>query len=102
MLKSYNIQAEMVPGFMEWMKDSMSIYDKALYILRQTYFSSKDQVKIYTPTYNQLYTLMKDEQVYNASEMDAPVKAHIVRQASDSWQSFIKASASYRKCSDRL
>ena len=34
MLKSYNIQAERVPGLMEWMKESRAIYDKALYILR--------------------------------------------------------------------
>ena len=102
MLKSYNIQAERVSGLMEWMKESRAIYDKALYILRQAYFSSKDQGKIPTPTYNQLYTLMKDEQVYKASQMDAPVKAHIVRQASDSWLSFMKASASYRKCPDKF
>ena len=34
--------------------------------------------------------------------MDAPVKAHIVRQASYSWLSFMKASASYRKCPDKF
>ena len=102
MLKSYNIQAEKVPGLIEWMKESRAIYDKALYILRQAYFSSKEQGKISTPTYNQLYTLMKDEQVYKVSDIDAPVKAHIVRQASDSWLSFIRASASYRKCPDKF
>ena len=102
MLKSYNIQAEKVPGLIEWMKESRAIYDKALYILRQAYFSSKEQGKISTPTYNQLYTLMKDELVYKVSDIDAPVKAHIVRQASDSWLSFMKASASYRKCPDKF
>ena len=102
MLKSYNIQEEKVPGLIEWMRESRAIYDKALYILRQAYFSSKEQGKISTPTYSQLYTLMKDEQVYKDSEIDAPVKAHIVRQASDSWLSFIRASASYRKCPDKF
>ena len=96
MIKAYTIQVSKNLQLIKWLKDSRAIYDKALFILRQAYFSTKDQDKIVTPNYNRLYNLVKTEQVYKDSNLDAPVKAQIIRQVSNNWSSFIKATIAYK------
>ena len=102
MVKVFNIQVPKNPQLVKWMKDSRLIYDKALFILRQAYFSTKEQGKISTPDYNQLYNLVKTEQVYRDSDLDAPVKAQIIRQVSNNWTGFIKAVVSYKANPDNF
>lgn len=102
MIKAFNIQVSKNPQLIKWLKDSRAIYDKALFILRQAYFSTKDQDKISTPNYNQLYNLVKTEQVYKDSILDAPVKAQIIRQVSNNWSSFIKATIAYNNNPDKF
>lgn len=102
MIKAFNIQVSKNPQLIKQLKESRAIYDKALFILRQAYFSTKDQDKISTPNYNQLYNLIKTEQVYKDSILDAPVKAQIIRQVSNNWSSFIKATIAYKKNPDKF
>ena len=102
MLKAYNILVQNNPLLLSWLKDSRAIYDQALYHLRQSYFNTKEQGKISTPSYNQLYHLVSSTNYYKDSTLDAPVKAQIIRQASNNWKAFIKASIAYKNNPDKF
>ena len=102
MLKAYNILVQNNPQLLSWLKDSRAIYDQALYHLRQSYFNTKEQGKIKTPSYNQLYHLVSPMNYYKDSTLDAPVKAQVIRQASNNWKAFIKASIAYKNNPDKF
>lgn len=79
------------------LRDSTSIYNQALYFLRQSYFKTKDEGKIKTPSYNELYNLVKMENCFVRSNLDYVVKQSSIKQAFNNWKSFIRASISYNK-----
>lgn len=79
------------------LKDSTSIYNQSLYFLRQAYFSSKEEGNIKTPSYNELYDLVKVEDCFINSKMDYVTKQSSIKQAFNNWKAFIKASISYEK-----
>lgn len=80
-----------------YMKDSRRIYDQSLYHMRQAYFSSREQGKIKTYTYGQLYDIVKDSLAFKESDLDYVAKQYSIRQVFNSWKSFIKASMEYKR-----
>lgn len=79
------------------LRDSTSIYNQSLYFLRRAFFSSKEEGNIKTPSYNELYNLVKTEDCFVNSKMDYVVKQSSIKQAFNNWKSFIRASISYKK-----
>lgn len=79
------------------LRDSTSIYNQALYFLRQAFFSSKEEGNIKTPSYNELYNLVKTEDCFVNSKIDYVVKQSSIKQAFNNWKAFIKASILYKK-----
>ena len=77
--------------------DSLSIYDQALYYQRQSYFETKEQGKIKTYSYNDLWNKVKNHEKIKASKLDINIKQYIVKQVCISWLSFIKSSIEYKK-----
>ena len=71
------------------MESSSRIYNQALYFLRQAYFKTKEDGEIKTPSYNQLYHLVKNEDCYKASVLDATVRQATIKQVYDNWKAFI-------------
>ena len=103
MIKVFNIQVANDLQLLKWLKESRAIYDKSLFILRQFYFSTKIQKgKIWTPNYNQLYNLVKTEQVFKNSTLEAATKAQVIRQVSNVWKSFIKSVITYKANPDKF
>jgi len=82
---------------LKMMSDSLSIYDQALYYQRRAYFETKEQGKIKTHSYVDLWKLVKDTPVYRDSKLDVVSKTLSIKQVSNSWTAFIKATMSYRK-----
>lgn len=97
MIKCLQILSSMNPQLLQWLKDSRSIYDQALYHQRQAYFTTKEQEKIQTYNYKQLYDITKSTQQYLDSNLDIPTKQYIIKQVSNGWSSFIKATIEYKK-----
>ena len=84
------------------MFDSARIYNQSLYQLRQAYFGCvKNKKPIRTPSYIQLYHIVKNHESYQV-ETETHIKQAAIKQAFDSWKSFIKASVSYSKDSSRF
>lgn len=79
------------------MESSSRIYNQALYFLRQAYFKTKEEGEIKTPSYNQLYHLVKNEDCYKTSVLDNNVRQATIKQAYDNWKAFIKTTISYNK-----
>ena len=85
------------------LSDSRAIYDQALYFLRQTYFETKKareenpSLKIKTPSFNELYALVKVTDIFKNSIIDYNIKVLVVQQVSDMWKSFIKATIQFNK-----
>ena len=79
------------------MESSSRIYNQALYFLRQVYFKTKEDGEIKTPSYNQIYHLLKNEDCYKTSVLDTVVKQESIKQAYNNWKGFIKARISYNK-----
>ena len=85
------------------LSSSKLIYDQSLYFLRKSYFDcKKSDQKIVTPSYNQLYVLVKTSEVFRNSPLDFVVRQACIKQASDNWKSFIMASVSYNKNPSRF
>ena len=79
------------------MESSSRIYNQALYFLRQAYFKTKEEGNIKTPSHNQLYHLVKNEDCYKTSVLDNHVRQAAITQAYNNWKAFIKATISYNK-----
>lgn len=99
MLKSWNIVTKDDTRLLKMMSDSLIIYDQALYFQRQSYFESKEQGKIKTYSYNQLWDKVKNEEKIRESKLDINIKQYIVKQVTKSWLSWIKATMSYKESS---
>ena len=79
------------------LESSTRIYNQTLYYLRQAFFTTKEEGKIKTPSYNELYNLVKSRDCYNQSCLDTNVKQYVIKQAFNNWKAFIGASISYNK-----
>ena len=97
MIRTEKIIKSMGKELLSMLESSTLIYNKALYFLRQTYFKTRDEGKIKTPSYNELYNLVKVEDCYNNSILDSCVRQAVIKQVSDNWNAFIKATMSYNK-----
>lgn len=97
MLRSWNIVVRNDIRLLKMMSDSLSIYDQALYLQRQSYFKTKDQGKIKTYSYNQLWEKVKTERKIVESNLDINIKQYVVKQVAKNWLSWIKATQSYKK-----
>lgn len=97
MIKAWNIVVENDSRLDEMMKESLSIYDQALYHQRQAYFKTKEEGKIKTYNYKELYDIVKYSNQFNESKLDYNVKQYILRQVSNMWSSYIKATIAYKK-----
>lgn len=97
MIKAWNYIVGNDERLLKMMSDSLSIYDQALYLQRQSYFETKQQGKIKTYSYNDLWNIMKDNEKVKSSKLDVNVKQYIVKQVCISWLSFVKATVEYKK-----
>ena len=97
MIRAWNYIVKNDDRLLSMMSDSLSIYDQALYYQRQSYFETKEQGKIKTYSYNDLWNLLKDHNKVKSSKLDINIKQYIVKQVCISWLSFIKSSIEYKK-----
>lgn len=85
------------------LSDSRAIYDQSLYFLRQAYFETKklrendSSLKIKTPSFNELYKLVKETISFKDSLIDYNSKVLAIQQSFDMWKAFIKATIAYNK-----
>ena len=97
MIRSWNIVTEATDIIHGMMSEALSIYDKALYFQRQRYFETKDEGKIKTYHYNDLYELVKETDVFKNSKLDFVLKQEQIRQVVKNWKSYIKAVMKYNE-----
>lgn len=98
MTRTESILVKKSAYFVESLLSSKLIFNQSLYFLRQAYFDYlKNNTKIKTPTYNQLYELVKNSDIFKDSPLDFVVKQSCIQQASNNWTSFIKATMSFKK-----
>ena len=97
MIRSWNYIVKNDDRLLQMMSDSLSIYDQALYYQRQSYFETKEQGKIKTYSYNDLWNILKEHNKVKSSKLDINIKQYIVKQVCISWLSFIKSSIEYKK-----
>lgn len=96
MIRAWNYIVSNDDRLLKMMSDSLSVYDQALYFQRQSYFETRDQGKIKTYSYNDLWNIMKDNDKVKSSKLDYNAKQYIVKQVCASWLSFIKATIAYK------
>lgn len=96
MLKTWSYIVNNDSRLDEMMRSSLSIYDKTLYIQRQKYFETKEQGKMKTCSYNELWNIVKEDEIVKNSCLDYNVKQYVVRQVSEVWNSFVKSLISYK------
>ena len=97
MIRAWNYIVSNDNRLLTMMSDSLSIYDQALYYQHQSYFETKEQGKIKTYSYNDLWNLLKTHDKVKSSKLDINIKQYIVKQVCISWLSFIKSSVEYKK-----
>lgn len=97
MIRAWNYIVKNDGRLLTMMSDSLSIYDQALYYQRQSYFETKEQGKIKTYSYNDLWNILKTNDKVKSSKLDINIKQYIVKQVCISWLSFIKSSIEYKK-----
>ena len=97
MIKSWNYIVNNDSRLQEMMSSSLSIYDQALYFQRQKYFETKEQGKIKTYSYNELWNIAKNSEAYKESKLDISPKTYAIRQVSTNWNSFIKSTVEFKK-----
>jgi len=102
MIKSWSIISKENDIILGLMSDSLSIYDQALYYQRQKYFETKEQNKIQTYNYKQLYNIVKDTSAFKESKMDYVLKQEQIRLVCKNWNSFIKSVIEYKKRPDKF
>ena len=79
------------------LEQSTAIYNQALFHMRQEYFKTRDEGKIKTFSYNQLYKIMKEVEIFKNSNLDFVVKQAVIKQVISNWTSFIRAIISFNK-----
>ena len=97
MIRAWNYIVKNDDRLLIMMSNSLSIYDQALYFQRQSYFETKEQGKIKTYSYNDLWNKVKNHEKIKASKLDINIKQYIVKQVCISWLSFIKSTIEYKK-----
>lgn len=97
MIRAWNYIVKNDDRLLTMMSDSLSIYDQALYYQRQSYFETKEQGKIKTYSYNDLWNLLKTHDKVKSSKLDINIKQYIVKQVCISWLSFIKSIIEHKK-----
>ena len=97
MFRAWNYIVKNDDRLLQMMSDSLSIYDQALYYQRQSYFETKEQGKIKTYSYNELWNIVKNNDKLKESKLDINIKQYIVKQVCIPWLSFIKSSIEYKK-----
>lgn len=81
----------------EMFESSTTIYNYALFLMRQSYFNTKTSGKIKTYNLNELYNLVKNSNEFKNSCLDYNVKQQIIKQVISNWTSFIRASIAFKK-----
>ena len=79
------------------LEDSSRIYNQSLYFIRQAYFESRKSEKIKTPTYHELYDLVKNTDAFKNSILDYNVRQQLIKQPILNWKSWIMALKEYKK-----
>lgn len=97
MIKAWNYIVNNDSRLQKMMSNSLFIYDQALYFQRQKYFETKEQGKIKTYSYNELWNLFKEIDLNGQIKLDINIKQYIVRQVSKNWENFIKSSVEFKK-----
>lgn len=96
MIKAWNYIVSNDSRLDKMMSDSLSIYDHALYYQRQKFFETKEQKKIKTYSYNELWNIVKNDSAYKDSCLDIGPKTYAIRQVTNMWTAYIKARQSYK------
>lgn len=96
MLRSCSMIIKGNDTILRLMSESLAIYDQALYYQRQRYFETKEQKKIKTYNYNELYNIVKETEAFKKSNMDYVLKQEQIRLVCKNWKSFIKATIEYK------
>lgn len=96
MIKSWNIIVDNDSRLNKMMSDSLALYDQALYYQRQKFFETKEQKKIKTYSYNELWNIVKNDSAYKDSSLDIGPKTYAIRQVSNMWSVYIKARIAYK------
>lgn len=97
MIKAWNCIVSNDERLDKMMSDSLAIYDQALYYQRQKFFETKEQKKIKTYSYNELWNIVKNDSAYKDSGLDIGPKTYAIRQVANMWNSYIKARIAYKK-----
>lgn len=97
MIKAWNYIVSNDERLDRMMSDSLAIYDQALYYQRQKFFETKEQKKIKTYSYNELWNIVKNDSAYKDSGLDIGPKTYAIRQVANIWNSYIKARTAYKK-----
>ena len=96
MIKAWNYIVSNDERLDKMMSDSLAIYDQTLYYQRQKFFETKEQKKIKTYSYNELWNIVKKDSAYKDSNLDISPKTYTIRQVSNMWSAYIKARQSYK------
>lgn len=96
-MKTWSIIINKNNDILKMMSDALSIYDQALYYQRQSYFETREQGKIKTHSFVELYNLVKETQAFKESKLDSVLKSASIRKVCNNWLSFIKSTISYNK-----
>jgi len=97
MIKAWNYIVSNDSRLDKMMSDSLAIYDQALYYQRQKFFETKEQKKIKTYSYNELWNIVKNDSAYKDSGLDIGPKTYAIRQVTNMWSAYIKARIEYKK-----
>ena len=102
MLRSCSMITKCNDTILRLMSESLAIYDQALYYQRQRYFETKEQNKIKTYNYNELYNIVKETEAFKKSNMDYVLKQEQIRLVCKNWKSFIKATIEYKNHQEKF
>ena len=99
-LRSVSEYIDFEPEVAQMLIDSLTVYDQALYFLRQEYFRCRDLNWTELPKYPSKFDLMeltKACENVKATHLDINVKKDIVFQARSDWDSWTKSKSDYKK-----
>lgn len=80
------------------LRESLLIYDQALYFLRWEYFSCRDCEFLRLPEYPswfELCNMVKETEPWKNSKLDINIKKQTVKEARDAWTSYSKSKFDY-------
>ena len=103
-LRSVSEYIDFEPEVAQMLIGSITVYDQALYFLRQEYFRCRDLNWSELPKYPSKFDLMeltKACENVKSTHLDINVKKDIVFQARSDWDSWIKSKNDYKKNPDK-